>query len=99
MERSSITRPPMLESGNYPYWKTRMKAYIKFVDEKTYHFIHSSWQAHIVDSKPRKVFKPKFKWTTKEDRVSSANSKALYLIFYGIDLQEYKRVPKCTVAK
>ncbi|KAG8481741.1 hypothetical protein CXB51_026619 [Gossypium anomalum] len=35
MEGSSITHPSILDNGNYPYWKARMKVY-KSVDEKDF---------------------------------------------------------------
>ncbi|CAM9000581.1 unnamed protein product [Rhodiola kirilowii] len=33
-EGQSTTRPVLLEGPNYGYWKARMKAFIKNVDEK-----------------------------------------------------------------
>ncbi|MBA0563210.1 hypothetical protein Golob_008206, partial [Gossypium lobatum] len=34
MGKDSTTRPPVSESGNYAYWKARMKFYIKATNEK-----------------------------------------------------------------
>lgn len=37
--------------------------------------------------------------TTEEEKFTDANSKALYAIFDGVDVQEFKRISKCSVAK
>ncbi|MBA0862107.1 hypothetical protein Goshw_004457 [Gossypium schwendimanii] len=36
------------------------------------------------------VPKPNVQWTSENERVANANSKALYVIFHGIDMQEFK---------
>ena len=33
-EGGSTNRPPLLHGKNYDYWKTRMHAFIKSIDEK-----------------------------------------------------------------
>ena len=35
-EGGSTTRPPMLEGANYPYWKTKMRAFLKAVVERVW---------------------------------------------------------------
>ena len=35
-EGGSMTRPPMLDGANYPYWKTKMRAYLKSIDERVW---------------------------------------------------------------
>ncbi|XP_062080215.1 uncharacterized protein LOC133784967 [Humulus lupulus] len=42
-EESSITRPPLLNDTNYPYWKVRMRAFIKSQDERVWRSILSGW--------------------------------------------------------
>ncbi|CAM8963861.1 unnamed protein product [Rhodiola kirilowii] len=34
-EGQSTNRPPLLEGPNYGYWKSKMKAFLKSLDEKT----------------------------------------------------------------
>ncbi|MBA0636325.1 hypothetical protein Godav_029390 [Gossypium davidsonii] len=53
----------------------------------------------MVESVAAKVPKSKLKWTVEEERVANANSKTLYVIFCGVDLQEFKRISKCTMVK
>ena len=42
-EGGSITRPPLLNDSNYPYWKVRMRAFIKSQDEKAWRAVLSGW--------------------------------------------------------
>ncbi|KAK5774630.1 hypothetical protein PVK06_042486 [Gossypium arboreum] len=51
----------------------------------------------MVESVAAKVPKFELKWTIEEERVANANFKTLYAIFYGVDLQEFKRISKCTM--
>ncbi|KAK5802179.1 hypothetical protein PVK06_029763 [Gossypium arboreum] len=76
----------MLESDNYPYWKERMKAYIKSINEKAWRFVLTTWQAPTIDTDARKVPKFEIQWTIEEERVANVNSKALYAKFCGIDM-------------
>ena len=40
----SISRPPLLNGSNYPYWKARMKAFIKALNEKAWRFVLTGWK-------------------------------------------------------
>ncbi|MBA0788410.1 hypothetical protein Gotri_024873 [Gossypium trilobum] len=51
----------------------------------------------MVESVAAKVPKSELKWIVEEERVANANSKTLYVIFCGVDLQEFKRISKCTM--
>lgn len=44
MEDSSTSNPSMLEVDNYTYWKARMKAYIKPIDEKARYVVLIGWE-------------------------------------------------------
>ena len=35
-EGASSGRPPLLNSGNYSFWKVRMRAYIRSINEKAW---------------------------------------------------------------
>lgn len=47
-EGSSTTYHPMLDCGSYAYWMARIKAYIKFIDEK-------AWQSMMTELQPTMV--------------------------------------------
>ena len=42
-EGGSVSRPPLLDGCNYSYWKARMKAFIKALDEKTWRAVLIGW--------------------------------------------------------
>lgn len=35
--------PPHFDQNNYAYWKVRMKAFLKSLDEKVCKFVETSW--------------------------------------------------------
>ncbi|MBA0826304.1 hypothetical protein Goarm_011169 [Gossypium armourianum] len=79
--------------------KAKMKACIKSIDERVWCLVLTGWQAFTVNFEVRNIPKPKFEWTTKEERVVNVKSKALYVVFCGMNTLEFKRDFKCTVAK
>ncbi|XP_062100928.1 uncharacterized protein LOC133806859 [Humulus lupulus] len=46
-EGNSITRPPLFNDTSYPYWKVKMRAFIKLQDEKAWRSILSGWTPPI----------------------------------------------------
>ena len=42
-EGGSVTRPPVLDGTNYDYWKARMTAFLKSIDNKTWRAILKGW--------------------------------------------------------
>ncbi|MBA0842260.1 hypothetical protein Goarm_002098 [Gossypium armourianum] len=99
MKGHSTSRPPMLEVDNYAYWKTSMRSYIKLFDEKGWCVVLIGWESSTIDSKSGKVTKLEARLTVVKERFANANSRALYAIFCGMDMQEFKRIAKCTVTK
>lgn len=75
-----------------------MRAYIKLIDEKAWCVMLTGWESSTMDSKSGRVIKPEAQRTVIKERLANANSKALYAIFCGVDIQEFKRTAKCTVA-
>lgn len=51
------------------------------------------------DNENGRVTKLEIQWTTEEEKLTNVNSQALYAIFYGVDMQEFQRIIKCTVTK
>ncbi|MBA0748043.1 hypothetical protein Gogos_004899 [Gossypium gossypioides] len=56
------------------------------------------WEAPKMDDNNVKVTKQEMQWTTEEEKLANAISKALYVIFCKVDMQEFKRIAKCIVA-
>ena len=62
MRGGSIAHPPLLDESNYAFWKIRMKAFIKAVDEKAWRAVLISWEHPTKnDDKGAKILKPKLK--------------------------------------
>ena len=67
-EGGSVQRPPLLDGTNYSYWKARMKAFIKSVDEKAWKAILTGWDHPMTrNDKRESVLKPEVEWTANED--------------------------------
>ncbi|CAM8896520.1 unnamed protein product [Rhodiola kirilowii] len=99
-EGHSTNRPPLLEGPNYAYWKSKMKAFLKSLDEK-------AWRAVMVRctkpmmTNPEGVVMPKHEalWSKADDVAAVGNSKALNAKFYGVDEKVVKLIAECEVAK
>ena len=99
-EGASVTRPPLLDGENYCYWKARMKAFIKAVEEKAWRSILTGWtHPTMKDSEGRSILKPEEIWSLDEDRLENYNVKALNAIFNTVDINQFKLISTCETAK
>lgn len=97
-EGGSITRPPLLNDTNYPYWKVRMRAFIKSQEERAWRSILTGWTPPTESDDITKV-KSEIYWTDAEDKLSSYNNKALHAIFNGVGEGYIKLISSCVSAK
>ena len=68
MEGGVIIRPPLLDGTNYEYWKARMVAFLKSMDNKTWKAIIKGWQHPVVvdtEGKSTSTLKPEENWSKK----------------------------------
>ncbi|MCI51825.1 gag-pol polyprotein, partial [Trifolium medium] len=87
-EGGNVTRPPLLNDYNYDYWKSRIIAFLKSIDSRTWKAVIKGWDhPKIKDANGANTaeLKPEEEWTTEEDSLSVGNSKALNAIFNGVD--------------
>ena len=78
---SSITQTPLLNDTNYPYWKVRMRAFIKSQDERDWRSILSGWTPPTdKDKEGNTKVKFEFEWSTEDEKLSGYNNKALHAI-------------------
>ncbi|KAG8496651.1 hypothetical protein CXB51_007839 [Gossypium anomalum] len=89
----------MLVTGHYPYCKACIKAYIESIGEKSWHSILTRLKPPMMENEKGRVPKLASQWTIEEECLTNSNFKALFAMFCGLDLQEFKRVAKCSVAK
>ncbi|CAM8994318.1 unnamed protein product [Rhodiola kirilowii] len=99
-EGQSTNRPPLLEGPNYAYWKSKMKAFLKSLDERAWRAVMIGWTEPIM-ANPEGVGmpKPEALWSEADDVAAVGNSKALNAIFYGVDENVFKLIAECEVAK
>ena len=98
-EGASISRPPLLDETNYPYWKMRMRAFIQTMDVMAWRFILTGWTPPTVtDSEGKKVLKPEVDWPNNDDCLVNYNE-ALHAIFNTCDFDHIKLISSCKTAK
>ena len=103
MERDggSVHRPPILDGSNYDYWKPRMVAFLKSLDNKAWKAVLTGWVHPVITKEGEATTekKPEEQWSKEEDDLALGNSKALNAIFNGVDKNIFRLVNNCEVAK
>ena len=102
MENSNnVLCPPMLDGKNYVYWKVRVKAYIKSIDERVWRSILTGWTLPVTTNTETRVetIKPEQSWTIEENRLANYNFKALNAIFATVDVNKFKLISACESAR
>ena len=103
MERDggSVHRPPILDGSNYDYWKPRMVAFLKYLDNKAWKDVLTGWEYPVVTKNGEAIAdkKAEEQWTKEEDDLALGNSKALSAIFNGVDKYIFRLVNNCEVDK
>ncbi|XP_031090921.1 uncharacterized protein LOC115995913 [Ipomoea triloba] len=77
----SISRLPLLKGvSNYAFWKARMMAFIKSLDEECWGSIENGWNPPTITEQNEIKKKPVISSTFEEKKLSSANNRALNAI-------------------
>ena len=99
-EGASISHPPLLDGTNYPYWKTRIKSFIRALDIRALRSILIGWKPFILtDSEGMKVIKPEVDWSNDDDCLANYNNMALHVTFNGFDTEHIKLISSCETTK
>ena len=101
-EGGLLNRPPLLDGSNYDYWKSRMSAFLKSIDSKTWKAVLKGWEHPVVvnaEGVRTTDLKPEEEWSKEEDELALGNSKALNDLFNGVDKNIFRLIKHCTVAK
>ena len=85
----SVVIPPHFDGNNYAYWKVRMKAFLKSIDERFWNSIEYGWE---------KPTTPVSEWQTSRKEAAAFNSKAMNAIFNAVSMEEFKRISNVEVA-
>jgi hypothetical protein len=94
-------KPPVLDGTNYPYWKPKMRMFIKSIDERAWRSVLAGWNPPrtTADGDNEVQVKRELDWTTEECTLASYNSKALNAIFTSVDVSMFKIISNCVSAK
>ena len=79
----SLVIPPYFNGNNYAYWKVRMKAFLKSIDERVWLFVENGWE------RPITVIG---EWAIAKKEATIFNSKAMNAIFNAVSMEEFKRI-------
>ena len=85
----SLMIPPHFDGNNYVYWKVRIKAFLKSIDERIWNSIEYGWE------KPTTLVS---EWSTSQKEAAAFNSKTMNAIFNVVCMEEFKRISNIEVA-
>ena len=85
----SLAIPPHFDGNNYAYWKVRMKAFLKLIDERVWNFVEYRWE---------KPTTPVSEWQTSQNEAATFNSKVMNAPFNTVSMEEFKRISNVEVA-
>ena len=90
MERGhSLVIPPYFNRNNYAYWKVRMKAFLKSLDERVLMSMEIGWE------RPATL---RAKWSDAQNEATSFNSKTMNAISNIVSIEEFKRISNVEIA-
>ena len=81
--------PPHFNGNNYAYWKVRMKAFLKSIDERVQNFVECGWE------KPTTSVS---EWQNSQKEAAAFNSKVMNAIFNAVSIEEFKRISNVEAA-
>ena len=85
----SLVIPSHFDRNNYAYWKVRMKAFLKSIDERVWNSVEYGW---------KKPTTPVSEWQTFQKEATAFNSKVMNAIFNAVSMEEFKRISNVEVA-
>ena len=85
----SLVIPSHFDGNNYGYWKVRMKAFLKSIDERVWNSVEYGWE---------KPTTPVSEWQTSQKEAAVFNSMVMNVIFNTVSMEEFKRISNVEVA-
>ena len=80
----SLVIPPHFDGNNYAYWKVRIKAFLKSIDERVWNF---------VEQDENKLTTLVSEWSTSQKEVVAFNNK----VMNAISKEEFKKISNVEV--
>ena len=85
----SLVIPTHFDGNNYAYWKVRMKAFLKSIDERVWNSVDYGWE---------KPTTPVSEWQTSQKEEAVFNSKVMNAIFNVVFMEKFKRISNVEIA-
>ena len=83
----SLVIPPHFDGNNYAYYKVRMKAFLKSINERVWNSVEYGWEEPTI---------PVSEWRTSQKEVATFNIKAMNAILNAVSMEEFKRISCCS---
>ena len=81
--------PPHFDWNNYAYWKVKMKAFLKSIDERVWNSVEYG------SEKPTTLGS---EWQTSQKEATAFNSKIMNANFNAVSMKKFKRISNVEVA-
>ena len=79
----SLVIAPHFDVNNSTYWKVRMKAFLKSIDERVWLSVENGWERPTIAIS---------EWSIAQKEAESFNSKAMNAIFNVVTMEDFKRI-------
>jgi hypothetical protein len=104
VEGQSTNRPPLFNSSDYSYWKTRMTTYIKSQDYLIWKIIVNGPHVptKIVEEQEipeQEIPKQETEWDENDVKLIELNYKAMNCLYCAFDSKEFDEISSCNSAK
>ena len=86
----SLIIPHLFDGTNYAYWKVRMRAFLRSLDEKVWQAIEIGW------TKQKEALAD---WNEAKIKAANFNSKALNALFSAVTNEEFKKISSTETAQ
>ena len=95
----SLSVPPFFDKSNYAYWKVRMHAFLKSLDEHVWISVQNGWKPPSTTVSGTINLTDISLWTKDELAACNWNSKGIHALFMALSPEEFRRVSMCETAK
>jgi hypothetical protein len=99
VEGQSTNRPPLFNSSDYSYWKTRMITYIKGQDYLIWKIIVNGPHVPTKIVEEQEIPKQETEWDENDVKLIELNYKAMNCLYCAFDSKEFDEISSCNSAK
>ncbi|XP_022891620.1 uncharacterized protein LOC111406424 [Olea europaea var. sylvestris] len=88
----SLSVPPFFYGSNHAYWKVRMRAFLKSLDEHVWISVQNGWKPPFTTVSGTINLTDISLWTKDELAACNWNSKGIHALFMALSPEEFRRV-------